>query len=262
MSDTYSILFLGDVMGKPGRDAIESNLPGLVAKYKPLFVIINGENAAGGFGITPDIADEMFAMGADAITLGNHAFNKREIYSYLDSDKPIVRPINLPDGLPGRGSVRVDKAGISLEVTNACGRVFMDGYDDPFRALDLWHEEAGPHWFVDFHGEATSEKVAMAWHLDGRATAVVGTHTHVQTNDARILPNGTAAITDVGMCGPHDGVIGMDRAGVLAKFRTSMPSRFEVSKGPGILHGVVVTAERATGRATQIIAFRTESSYV
>ncbi len=258
MSTLYSILFLGDVMGKPGRDALESGLQGLVARHRPLFVIVNGENAAGGFGITPEIADEMFAIGVDVITLGNHAFNKREIYGYLDADKPIVRPVNLPDGSPGKGSVRVEKGGINLDVTNACGRVFMDGYDDPFHALDLESDVAGMHWFVDFHGEATSEKVAMAWHLDGRATAVVGTHTHVQTSDARILPRGTAAITDVGMCGPHDGVIGMDKAAVLAKFRTSMPARFEVSKGPGILHGVVVQVERETGRAVHIEAFRVE----
>lgn len=254
---TYSILFLGDVVGKPGRVVVKEGLPSLFETYRPLFTIINGENSAGGVGITPEIAEELFKAGADAITLGNHAFNKREIYGYLDGDRPMVRPANMPASTPGRGLVRVAKDGIDLAILNLCGRVFMESYDDPFAAFDrLRAEVQTPHLFHDFHAEATSEKIAMGWHCNGRATAVVGTHTHVQTADERILPGGTAYITDVGMCGPRDSVLGMDKDIILARFRTTMPMRFEVQNTPGVICGVVVRVERETGRATSIERIR------
>lgn len=255
--DTYRILFLGDIVGRPGREAVAKGLPVLQDEHKPLFTIVNGENSAAGVGITPAIAEELFDRRVDAITLGNHAYHKKEIYPYLEGDRPIVRPYNLPAAAPGRGLVHVEKDGIRLAVANVCGRVFLDGYDDPFAAVNKIVEEAGtPHLFVDFHAEATSEKIAMAYYLDGRATAVVGTHTHVTTCDERILPGGTAAITDVGMTGPRDSVLGMDRHIILRRFVTSMPERFEVADKPGVISGVVLDVERLTGRATAIERIR------
>lgn len=221
--------------------------------HKPLFVIINGENSAGGVGITPDIAEELFKAGADAITLGNHAFNKRDIGPYLDKDKRIVRPANMPPATPGKGLAIVEKSGIRLAVMNLCGRVFMDLYDDPFRTVDELIEPLDtPHVFVDFHAEATSEKIAFGWYLNGRATAVVGTHTHVTTADECVLPGGTAYITDVGMCGPMPSVLGVETRIILQKFKTTMPIRFEVADAPGVISGVVIDVETATGRATSI----------
>ncbi|CAN5399392.1 hypothetical protein BH11ARM2_BH11ARM2_11050 [soil metagenome] len=190
----YTLLFLGDVVGEPGRRGLEATLPGLLHQYKPLFTIVNGENAASGSGIVPRYADAIFAWGADAITLGNHAFHKRDIAPYMDSGKPIVRPGNMSRRLPGKGMVTVEKEGIKLAVANLCGRVSMEpAYDDPFAMADDYVAAAKtPHFFLDFHAEATSEKVAMGWHLAGRATAVIGTHTHVPTADERVLPGGTA----------------------------------------------------------------------
>ncbi|HVT10620.1 MAG TPA: TIGR00282 family metallophosphoesterase [Fimbriimonadaceae bacterium] len=253
----YKILFLGDVVGRPGRAAVKEGLQSLQDTHKPLFTIVNGENSAGGVGITPDIADEVFKAGADAITLGNHAFNKREIYNYLDTGKPIVRPANMPRKVPGKGLVTIDKQGIELAVMNVCGRVYMESYDDPFQCVDdLFAGLKTPHRFLDFHAEATSEKIAMGWHCNGRASVVVGTHTHVQTADERILPGGTGYITDVGMCGPIDSVLGMDREIILQRFRTTLPQRFEVQNSPGVICGVVVSVERDTGRATSIERIR------
>jgi 2',3'-cyclic-nucleotide 2'-phosphodiesterase len=249
----YTILFLGDVVGRPGRNIVKEGLPSLLDMHQPLFTIINGENSAGGVGITPDIAEELYKQGADAITLGNHAFNKRDAYPYLDLGKPIVRPANMPSMVPGKGSTTVTKEGIELVVMNVCGRVYMDNYDDPFACVDrLFEGLQTPHRFLDFHAEATSEKIAMGWHCNGRATAVVGTHTHVQTADERILPGGTAYITDVGMCGPRDSVLGMDREVILERFRTTLPMRFEVQNTQGVICGVVIRVERDTGRATSI----------
>lgn len=253
----YRILFLGDVVGKPGRTAVREGLPSLIDMHDPLFVVVNGENAAGGVGITPDIADEIYKAGADVITLGNHAFNKREISQYLDSGKPIVRPSNMPPGTPGKGLTTLTKDGITLAVMNLCGRVYMDPYDDPFREVDVLLEGLQtPHRLLDFHAEATSEKIAMAYHVDGRVSAIVGTHTHVPTADERILPGGTAAISDVGMSGPENSVLGMDREIILRKFRTGMPQRFEVANEPGVISGVVIEVERETGRSTRIERFR------
>lgn len=253
----YTILFCGDVVGRPGRTALAAGLPKLRQEFRPTFVIVNGENSAAGVGITPDIADEIFSLGAHAITLGNHAYNKREIYNYLDTDRPIVRPSNMPPENPGRGLAMVEADGIRLAVINLCGRVFMDTYDDPFREADrLLDNVETPHVFVDFHAEATSEKQAMGWYLNGRATAVVGTHTHVTTADERVLPGGTAYITDVGMTGPIDSVLGMDRGIVLKRFRTAMPHRFEVAQEPGVICGVSIDVERESGRALGIKRFR------
>lgn len=254
---TYTILFLGDIVGKPGREAVKQGLPSLQDSYRPLFTVVNGENSAGGVGITPDIAEELFAGGADAITLGNHAFNKREIMPYLGHGRPIVRPANMPDTVPGKGVCFLDKEGVQLAVMNLCGRVFLDTYDDPFRAFD--HLVSGlntPHRFVDFHAEATSEKIAFGYHCDGRATAVVGTHTHVTTADECVLERGTAYITDVGMCGPVRSVLGMDRHIILQKFRDSLPQRFEVANEPGVISAVVIDVERDTGRSLRIERIR------
>ncbi|MEQ1935666.1 MAG: TIGR00282 family metallophosphoesterase [Fimbriimonadaceae bacterium] len=261
----YKILFLGDIVGRPGRKIVLDKLPGLINEQSPLFVIANGENSAAGLGITPDIAEELFKAKVDAITLGNHAFNKREIYPYLDKGKPIIRPANLPSAAPGKGHIVISKQGVDLNIINLCGRVFLDGYDDPFREIDLIlgacgeerdAQATGPHVFVDFHAEATSEKIAFGYHLDGRVTAVVGTHTHVQTSDEIVLPGGTAYLTDVGMCGPQNSVLGMRKDIILQRFLTGMPSRFEVADEPGVLSGVVITVSKDTGRASDIRRIR------
>ncbi|MEQ1823150.1 MAG: TIGR00282 family metallophosphoesterase [Fimbriimonadaceae bacterium] len=253
----YKILFLGDIVGRPGRKVVLDKLPGLINEHNPLFVIANGENSAAGLGITPDIAEELYKAKVDAITLGNHAFNKREIYPYLDKDKPIVRPANLPKAASGRGHCVVSKQGIDLHIINLCGRIYMDGYDDPFREIDLMLENiTSNHIFVDFHAEATSEKIAFGYYLDGKATAVVGTHTHVQTSDETVLAGGTAYITDVGMCGPQNSVLGMRKDIILQRFLTQMPSRFEVADEPGVLSGVVITVSKETGRASDIRRIR------
>ena len=253
----YRIVFLGDIVGKPGRQIVHEYLPTIVENHQPDFLIVNGENSAGGVGITPDIAEELFRWGADAITLGNHAFNKRDIGPYLNQTKRMVRPANMPESTPGGGTIHVEKSGVNLAIMNLCGRVFMEGYDDPFACVNKMIAEASTaHIFIDFHAEASSEKVAMGWHVDGRATAVVGTHTHVPTADERILPQGTAYITDVGMCGPLNGVIGMDRDIILQKFRTSMPAKFEVASGPCVISGVLIDVEKDSGRALSIERLR------
>ncbi|MBL8087396.1 MAG: TIGR00282 family metallophosphoesterase [Chthonomonas sp.] len=258
---TYRILFLGDIVGKRGRRAVAEFLPGLQEDYRPLFTIVNGENSAGGVGITPDICRELFKLNVDAITLGNHAFNKKEIIETFATDAPVVRPANMPPSAPGRGLTSVERDGILLHIMNVCGRVFLDGYDDPFACIDgLLAQCASPHRLLDFHAEATSEKIAMGYHCEGRVTAVLGTHTHVTTADETILEMGTAYITDVGMCGPRNSVLGMEREIILRKFRTSMPERFEVSDEPGCIAGVVIDVERDTGRAVAIERVRRESA--
>ncbi len=249
---SYTLLFLGDVVGEPGRNAVREWLPRLQDRHQPLFTVLNGENAAGGVGITPKLADFLLAQGADALTLGNHAFHKRDILPYLDGH-PVVRPLNLPASTPGRGSLTLEKDGVALTVANLCGRVGMEPmYDDPFAAFDRLAEGTGRHLLLDFHAEATSEKVAMGYHADGRATAVLGTHTHVTTADERVLPGGTATITDVGMCGPQNSVLGMDREIILRRFRTGLSERFEVSSQNGVISGVVLSVGRDSGRALSI----------
>lgn len=254
---TYRILFLGDIVGRPGRVIVKEGLPSLLHSYSPLFVIANGENSAGGVGITGAIADELFSLGIDGITLGNHAFNKREVYSYLDGPKPIVRPYNMAKSVPGRGVAIIEKEGIRLLLANVCGRVFMDGFNDPFAAADEIVGSADtPHILIDFHAEATSEKIAMGFHLEGRATAVLGTHTHVPTADETVLPGGTAYITDVGMCGPTNSVLGMSKDVILRRFRTNLPEKFEVANEPGVINAILLDVEYNTGRAAAVQRLR------
>ena len=249
------ILFVGDVVGGLGRRALLALLPGLRVEHEPAFVVVNAENAAGGLGITPKIADELFAAGVDVITLGNHAFHRREIYPYLDAGHPIIRPANYLTTQPGRGHVVVEHEGVRLGVVNLSGNVFLRAGRVAFLEVDQILEELrdrADHILVDMHAEATSEKVAMGWHLDGRVTAVVGTHTHVPTADARVLPGGTAYISDVGMTGPRGGVIGVNKEQAIASLRTHMSTRFETSDEDPWLNGVVITCSPQPRRADAI----------
>lgn len=250
------ILFVGDIHGKPGRRVLRDRLPVLRQQHKIDLVIANGENAAGGAGISADTAQEIFAAGVGVITGGNHTWQHRDAYELLDSDARILRPLNYPPGTPGRGATIVaGSTGRQVGVINLQGRVFMSDLDDPFRAARAECErlrDTTPLIVVDFHAEATSEKIALGWYLDGRASAVVGTHTHVQTADERVLPGGTAFISDVGMTGPRDGVIGMDREKILERFLTQLPVRFEVASGPAQLSAVVVDVDETSGRARSI----------
>ena len=249
------LLFIGDIVGRPGRDLVRVGVGALVAHHGINLVIANGENSAGGNGITREIGDSLIAQGVDVITSGNHVWDKKEVFEYIGVEPRLIRPVNYPDS-PGRGSYVARTAdGRSVGVLNLMGRVHMANLDDPFRAADREVTSLAERTriiFVDFHAEATSEKIAMGWFLDGRVTAVVGTHTHVQTADERVLPGGTAYITDVGMTGPHDGVIGVEKAPVMQKFLSGMPTRFEAASGDPILHGVIVTADDASGKATGI----------
>jgi metallophosphoesterase (TIGR00282 family) len=250
------ILFIGDIVGKPGRELVRRGLSALVAHHQIDLVIANGENSAAGFGITPDLAEDLFSYGVHVITGGNHSWDKKEIYPYIAGHPRLLRPANFPAGTPGRGRVVVKADnGVPVAVINAMGRVFMHAIDDPFvgvlAEIDAVKDQARIV-FVDFHAEATSEKVAMGWHLDGRATAVVGTHTHVATADARLLLQGTAYITDVGMTGPHDSVIGVERHPIIQRFLTGLPQRFETARDNPRLNAVVVSADEVTGRATAI----------
>jgi metallophosphoesterase (TIGR00282 family) len=248
------LLFIGDVVAEPGRRTLSGLLPKLREQYAPDFVIANGENAAGGVGISPKVADELFDLGIDVITLGNHSYRHREIFPYLDSDKPIVRCANQHSSLPGRGSVIVESDNLRLGVINLIGQVGLDNDGNPFDAADALVRELSRETdliLVDFHAEMTSEKVAMGLFLDGRVTAVVGTHTHVPTADARVLPGGTAYCTDVGMTGSRAGVIGVVKETIIAKLRTGMPGRFDSATGDEHLMGVLIEAGR-DGRATGI----------
>lgn len=250
------LLFIGDICGRPGRDLIRRGLAGLVAHHGVDLVIANVENAAAGFGITPDLAEDLSGYGIAAMTTGNHVWDKKEIYPYFAMQPRLLRPANFPAGAPGHGSVVVrSKDGVAVGVINVMGRIFMTPLDDPFaavlREIEAVKREASIV-FVDFHAEATSEKVAMGWHLDGRVTAIVGTHTHVQTADERVLPRGTAYITDVGFTGPHDSVIGVERGAALGRFLTGMPQRFETATENPRLNGVVITCDPATGYASAI----------
>ena len=240
---TASILFIGDVVGGIGRHTLLDCLPLLRERHAPTFVVVNGENAAGGLGITPKIADQMFAAGVDAITLGNHTYHRREIYPYLDHSKRIVRPANYLRSQPGRGVCVVESAGVRLGVVSLSGNLYLRAGRSAFTEIEVaLGELAGvDHILVDVHAEATSEKIAMGWHLDGRVSAVVGTHTHVPTADARVLPGGTAYITDVGMTGPRGGVIGVKREQAIESLLTQMPVRFETSDVDPWLMGVLIT---------------------
>ncbi|HUU63679.1 MAG TPA: TIGR00282 family metallophosphoesterase [Dehalococcoidia bacterium] len=246
------ILMVGDIIGRPGRRAMRTLLPVLRQEYALDLVIANGENAAGGLGLTKETAQELFEADIDVITSGNHIWNQREIIPSLDSNLAILRPLNYPPNVPGHGYLI--KKGVL--VVNLLGRTFIGNFDCPFRAMDQLLEELAddkpPVIIVDFHGEATSEKVAMGWYLDGRVSAVLGTHTHVGTIDARLLPKGTAFITDVGMAGPLDSVIGDDIETVLTRFLTQLPHRISVGKGNVLFNSVLIEVDESTGRANYI----------
>ena len=238
------MLFVADVVGKPGRAGLARAMPGLRERFAPELVVVNGENSAGGIGVTPKTAADLFAMGCDVITLGNHAFRHREVYAYLDSHERIIRPANFMAGNPGRGHVTLDVGGTRLCVINLIGQVDLRAARSPFAEsdalLDRLEREADA-FFVDFHAEVTSEKVAMGWHLDGRAAAVVGTHTHVPTADARVLPKGTAYITDVGMTGSRLSVLGVRWEQAVESFRTQMQVKFETAADDVWVNAVSVT---------------------
>jgi len=250
------VLFVGDVVGKPGRVAVGKCLAALREKHALDLIVTNAENAAGGHGATPEILKELEAAGSDAFTMGNHTWRKRAIYAELDARANIVRPANYPAGAPGRGAAIITlKDGRKLAIVNLLGRVYMEPLDCPFHCVDGLLPELARETnaiLVDMHAEATSEKIAMGWHLDGRCSAVVGTHTHVQTADNRVLPKGTAYITDVGMCGPENSVIGTEVEPVLTRFKTGLPQPFNVAKGPALFCGVIIDIDDETGKSTGI----------
>ncbi|MHB8173068.1 MAG: TIGR00282 family metallophosphoesterase, partial [Nitrospirota bacterium] len=243
--------------GDPGRKAVASFLPKVRERYGLHVVVANGENAAGGFGITPKIAEELLGMDIDLLTSGNHIWDKKEIYDYIDRTDRLIRPANLPPGVPGTGSaVFTASEGTKVGVINLMGRIFLTPSDCPFRRakeeIEKLKGRGAEVILIDFHAEATSEKIALARHLDGQVAAVVGTHTHVQTSDEKILSGGTAFITDVGMTGPHDSVIGVTSELAIGRFLTQMPARFDTAKGPGTFEAVIISADPMTGKATKI----------
>jgi len=246
---TVLILAIGDIVGRPGRRAVSQLLPGLRQQYGLDLVIANGENAAGGLGLTSTTAKELFDAGVDVLTSGNHIWAQKEIIPYLDGEMPILRPLNYPPGVPGRGHIAIGR----VAVVNLMGRTFIGDYDCPFRAMDkLLTELEQPIIIVDFHAEATSEKVAMGRYLDGRVSAVLGTHTHVGTIDSQLLPHGTAYVTDIGMTGPIDSVIGDDAEAVIQRFLTGMPHHLSVGKGKTALNAIMVGVADDTGKAMSI----------
>lgn len=250
------ILFIGDIVGRPGRELVRTGLAALVELHGVDLVIANAENAAAGFGITREIGDQLLEWGVDVMTSGNHIWDKKEALDYIGAEPRLLRPANYPAGAPGNGSYLArTRDGRSVGVINVMGRVFMLNIDDPFRVVMREIEalrERTRVVFVDFHAEATSEKIAMGWHLDGKVTAVVGTHTHVQTADERVLPGGTAFLTDVGMTGPHDSIIGVEVGAALGRFLNALPARFETATGNPRLNAVVVEADDRTGLAVDI----------
>jgi len=242
---------IGDIIGKPGRQAVQKLLPDLRQQYGLDLVIANAENSAGGLGVTPDTATELLEAGVDVLTSGNHVWAQKEIIPYLDSEMPILRPLNYPPGVPGRGYIIKEKA----VIVNLIGRTFMSNFDCPFRAMDKLLAELQPSppvIIVDFHAEATSEKMAMGRYLDGRVSAVLGTHTHVGTIDAQLLPQGTAYVTDIGMTGPTDSIIGDETDAVLQRFLTIIPNRLSVGKGKVMFNAVLVRVDDESGKATSI----------
>ncbi len=252
--ELITVLFLGDVIGKPGRQAAARFLKESRADFK----VINGENMAGGLGITPALAMEMLEAGADAITTGNHVWKKREIIPYLMAEQRVIRPLNYPPGTPGFGSTIVRKNGKAICVANIEGRVFMGSIDCPFRSMEefLSTNVDNAPVIVDFHAEATSEKIAMGWFLDGKVACLVGTHTHVQTADEKVLPRGTGYITDLGMTGPAHSVIGMDTGAVLERFITQLPQKYEVAKGDIEVQGVMITVDARTRHCLRVERIR------
>jgi len=257
------ILFLGDIVGRPGRTAIRKNLALIRARLEPDLVFANAENASGGLGLSADGAKELLNAGLDLLTSGNHIWKFKDIPSYMDREPRLIRPANFPPGLPGQGMHVLRKPGLPpVAVLNLMGRTYMTPIECPFRFADALlarlDEEAPdvPIRLIDFHAEATSEKAGLGWHLDGRVSAVLGTHTHVQTNDARVLPGGTAFMTDLGMCGPINSCLGMSVAPILRKFLTAAPERFEVAGGPVTLCGAILDIDEETGQARTIAPWR------
>lgn len=250
------LLFIGDVVGRPGRQALSRRLDRLIDRHLVDLVVANGENAAAGFGLTLDVAKELFDLGVDVMTSGNHIWDKREIYGYLDQQSRLLRPANYPGSPPGRGSgLYATSSGLQVGVINLEGRIFMNPLDCPFRTADRLVAELRaktPMILVDFHAEATSEKMALAHYLDGRVSAVIGTHTHVQTADEQILPGGTAYLTDAGMTGARDSVIGVCKEIAIEKFLSQLPNRFDVAKKCPVVNGVLVEVNPQTGLATSI----------
>ena len=251
-----NILFIGDIVGEPGRRAIEELLPGIKKANDVEFVIGNAENVAGGSGVTPSLADELFNHGLDVITSGDHIWKRKEIIDRIESDMRILRPANYPSGAPGSGSTVIkSESGTDVGVINLMGRVFMQPLECPFKVVQEEINKIKNRArviIVDMHAEATSEKIALGWYLDGQVSAVIGTHTHVQTADEKILPNGTAFLSDAGMTGPYDGVIGRKKEQILVRFLTQMPMKFEMAEGDIQLHGVVIDVDDKTGKANSI----------
>ena len=253
------VLMVGDVYGESGRAAIQKLVPRLREQHGLDLIVVNVENAAGGFGITPPMVKTFLEQGVDVMTTGNHVWDKKEIIPHIVKENLLLRPANFPEGTPGVGYVTVKAGAYRVSVINLMGRIFMSPIDCPFRKADEVLAIVGketPIILVDMHAEATSESLAMGWYLNGRVTAVVGTHRHVQTADERVLPGGTAYITDLGMTGPTDGVIGVDRDQIIQRFMSQMPIRFETAKGPAALHGALITLDPETGRATDIQRLR------
>ena len=257
------ILFLGDIVGSPGRDLIEENLTKIKKRYHPHLIIANGENAAGGRGINEKILKQLYGYGINVITMGNHTWDQKEIFDFIDDYQHLIRPANYPKGTPGNGFTVIHFNSYKIAVINLQGRTFLPPIDCPFTTvmniIEMVKKET-PIIIVDFHAEATSEKQAMGWFLDGKVTAVIGTHTHVQTGDEKILPGGTAYITDVGMIGPYDGVLGMKREAVIEKFITSLPQRFEVDKSERWqINGLIIDINLETGKTEKIERLRFDS---
>lgn len=249
------ILFFGDIVGRPGRQAVSAVLPRWRSQYSPDIVVANAENAAAGMGITASVAEELFGAGISVLTLGNHTFSKKEVVALLEQDSRVLRPANYPPGAPGYGYGIFQAGSARLAIVNFLGRVFLDALDDPFqgaKALIPLLREQTSCILIDMHAEATSEKAALGWMLDGQVSAVVGTHTHVVTADERVLPLGTAFITDVGMVGPRDSILGVETAVVIHRFLTHMPARFEIAGGPVIVNAVLISVDDTSGRAEEI----------
>jgi metallophosphoesterase (TIGR00282 family) len=258
------ILFIGDIVGEAGRKALRKGVPNLIEKLKIDFVAANAENAAGGFGITRDVGREIFSLGVDVLTSGNHIWDKKEAVSYIDDEPRLLRPANFPDTVPGKGSIVTEtRSGETIAVLNISGRVFMNQTDNPFsvskREIARLRKQS-KIIIVDFHAEATSEKSAFGWFLDGDVSAVIGTHTHVQTADETVLPKGTAFITDVGMTGPVNSIIGIKKEQIIRKFLTYMPARFETAKGPSVLSAVVIEINTRTGFSKNIERLQIQSN--
>ena len=250
------ILFIGDIVGSPGRKIVHDRLADILAQREVDLCIANGENSASGFGITPRLAEELFASGIEVLTGGNHIWDRKEILDFFPHEPRLLRPANFPNGAPGKGLfIGRAKNGVGFAVLNLQGRTFMTPLDDPFRAANAELAKIPADVrviLVDMHAEATSEKQAMGWYLDGKVSAVIGTHTHVATADERVLPGGTAVITDVGMTGPHDSVIGMEKSGILQRFLDGMPARFSVAEGDIQMNSVRIDVDESTGRARSI----------